>query len=297
MAFRLRKNESASAGVRRVAREVLDDAVERAGAGRGSEEGVHEVRKGLKKFRALLRLVREEIGEDVYDRENAAARDLGRKLSAARDASVRVSALEKLRKETPQDFPERGGEVLRKRLVSRRRAAIRRLRGAALAAIRRDIGQLRRRVRIWPLSKAGYACLEPGLKRLYGQGKKRSAEAYESGADDTFHEWRKRAKDLRYHAELLEPLWPEVMKEVEKALHDLTDLLGDDHDLSDLRRVLTSSPRLTRGAGGVGGLVELIDRRRSRLQADARPVAARIYGEKPRAFSARVATYWDAWRS
>ena len=298
MGFRLRKNQSAGAGVRRVARELIDEAVERIDGKKGSsEENVHEVRKTLKKLRSVLRLVRDELGEDVYDRENNAARDLGRKLSAARDASVRVSALEKLREKSPEDFPERGVAPIVRRLVSRRRAAMRRARRSVLPAIGRELKDARRRVRTWALSKEGFDCLEPGLRRIYRQGKKGESVAYASSADDDFHEWRKRAKDLRYHVELLEPVWPEAMKDVAKTLHDLTDLLGDDHDLSDLRRVLTSSPRLTRGAGNVGRLVELIDRRRSRLQAEARPIGARIYGEKPRAFSARMGAYWEAWRS
>ena len=297
MGFRLRKNESASAGVRRVARELIDGTVKRVRDRKGDpEETVHELRKDLKKFRAMIRLVRGELGEDAYGRENVAARDLGRKLSAARDASVRLSALKKLREKFPEELSDRSVAPIRKRLGARRQAAMRRARGS-LAAIGRDLAKLRRRIRSWPLSKPGFACLDPGIRRTYRQGKKSQAEAYASSADDAFHEWRKRAKDLRYHVELLEPVWPEALKDVEKALHDLTDLLGDDHDLVDLRRALTSSPRLTRGAAKVESLLELIDRRRSHLQAEARPLGARIYGEKPRGFSARLESYWDAWRS
>jgi predicted GTPase len=87
------------------------------------------------------------------------------------------------------------------------------------------------------------------------------------------------------------------MKDVEKTLHDLTDHLGDDHDFADLRRVLTTSPKLTEGADGVATVIELIDRRRSELQASARPIGARIYSEKPRAFASRIESYWNAWRS
>src|SRR5215471_7522066 len=295
MGFRLRKNESASAGVRRVARELIDGAIERIGDRKADfEETVHEVRKELKKLRAILRLVRGELGDEAFDRENTAVRDLGRRLSRARDATVRIGVLGRLREAFPEDFPPRGTGPLSRRLVARRQAALALLRrGRELGAIATELRVLRRRVRTWPLSKGDYGVLEPGLGRIYGQGKKRLAEAYAAATDEAFHEWRKRAKDLRYHVELLEPVWPEVLKDVEKSLHELTDLLGDDHDLGDLRRVLTSSPRLTRGALGVGRLVELIDRRRSRLRADARPLGARIYGEKPRAFSERIGTYWD----
>jgi CHAD domain-containing protein len=299
MGFQVKKNESASAGVRRIARELADEAVDLIeNKKEDPEDTIHELRKQLKKFRAVLRLVRGELGDEVYKRDNVAARDLGRKLSPARDAGVRVSSLESLQKTYPKEFPAEEMAPIRKRLEMRHRAAVRRVGGGpALPAIARELKALRRRVRAWPLAKEGYPCLEPGLRRVYRQGKKGEADAYVSGSDEAFHEWRKRAKDLRYHVDLLEPVWPEVMPNVEKTLHKLTDCLGDDHDLSDLRRILTTSPRLTRGSKSVTRVLELIDRRRSELQAEARPIGARIYCEKPKAFSARVGFYWDAWRA
>jgi CHAD domain-containing protein len=297
--FQVKKNESASAGVRRIARELVDHAVELIEKKKADPaETIHELRKQLKKFRAVLRLVRGELGGEVYKRDNVAARDLGRKLSPARDAGVRVSSLESLQKTYEKDFPAEGMASIRKRLVTRHRAAVRRVGvDSTLSFIARDLKALRRRVRTWPLAKEGYPCLEPGLRRVYRQGKKSEADAYVSGSDEAFHEYRKRAKDLRYLVDLLEPVWPEVMQDVEKTLHKLTDCLGDDHDLSDLRRILTTSPRLTRGSRDVTRVLELIDRRRSELQAEARPIGSRTYCEKPKAFSARIGFYWDAWRS
>src|SRR4030095_12488027 len=87
-------------------------------------ETVHELRKRLKKMRAVLRLVRDELGEEVFDRENGVLRDLGRKLSPARDATVRVSALDLLRKEKGRGLSSRDFSPLRKRLVARRHAAV-----------------------------------------------------------------------------------------------------------------------------------------------------------------------------
>jgi len=299
VAFRLKKNEGASAGVRRIAREEIDKAIELLDdRGEAPAETVHELRKRLKKMRAVLRLVRDELGNDVFHRENRLLRDLGRKLSTARDAAVRVSALDQLRKKRGRDLSPEDVTPLRKRLVARRRAAVRRVRnGATLPGFARELRGMRRRVRAWPLSKPGFACLEAGLRRSYRDGKRSEAQAYAMQTDEAFHEWRKRAKDLRYHVELLVPAWPEVMEDVERELHHLTDRLGDDHDLADLRRTLKGSQRLARSSRHPDRLFEGIAKRRSELQADARPMGARIYAEKPKVFSARMADYWDAWRS
>jgi len=297
VAFRLKKNESASAGIRRIAREAVDDAIELLkDPNADPRETVHEVRKELKKIRALVRLVRDELGEEVYRRENGVLRDLGRRLSPARDAVVRVSALDELRKKEGRRLPARDVAAVRRRLVSRRRAAVRRVRAAALhSELERELRGLRRRVRAWPLTEPGFGCLERGLRRAYRDGKRSEAEALTARTDEAFHEWRKRAKDLRYHAQLLEPAWPRLMKDFEREMHDLTDRLGDDHDLADLRRTLEHSPRL-RGAVRLERVNDRIAHRRSELQADARPLGARIYAEKPRLFSKRIESYWDAWR-
>ena len=299
MGFKLKKNESASAGIRRVVREEIDESLDLVKKGPADPEtAVHELRKHFKRIRAVLSLVRDELGEEVYARENGALRDLGRRLSSARDASIRVSALDRLREAYENDFPADGIATVKTRLAARRGAALRPLRRRpAFSAIGRDLNALRRRIPAWPIRKAGFDGLASGLRRIYRQGRESEDRAYTSRTDEDFHEWRKRSKDLRYGAELLEPLWPETMKEVEQALHDLTDRLGDDHDLAELRKTLSASPKLVEGAHGVGTLLELIDRRRAELQVAARPLGELLYAEKPAPFTRRIESYWNTWRS
>jgi len=43
-------------------------------------------------------------------------------------------------------------------------------------------------------------------------------------------------------------------------------------------------------------LILLIDQRRNQLQAKAAAPGARIYAEKPKAFTNRMQTNWEAWR-
>src|SRR5450756_989564 len=60
-------------------------------------EAVHEVRKALKRWRALLRLLAHPLGEQA-DQMRAEARELMRALSGARDAQSALDALHGLRK-------------------------------------------------------------------------------------------------------------------------------------------------------------------------------------------------------
>ena len=62
----------------------MDDAIDqlRGEAGTEPAEAIDEARKDVKKIRSALRLVRDEIGDDVWRRENDHYRDVARKLSS-----------------------------------------------------------------------------------------------------------------------------------------------------------------------------------------------------------------------
>ena len=75
MAFRLRPGEAGS-GVQRVvveqvARSMRSLISAAAGSDDEFDDGVHDVRKRLKRVRAVLRLAREPLGDDRYRAENA----------------------------------------------------------------------------------------------------------------------------------------------------------------------------------------------------------------------------------
>lgn len=65
MAYRLRPGEPVSDGLRRSAREQLDQAIDELSTRVGDDpvDAVHEARKALKKARSLLRLGRATLGE------------------------------------------------------------------------------------------------------------------------------------------------------------------------------------------------------------------------------------------
>src|SRR5882762_4635468 len=73
------------------ARAVLDDTT-KAGAA-----AVHDYRKAMKRWHALLRLLEPILGEDAQ-RLRHEARDLARQLSGARDAKSAIEALDDLAK-------------------------------------------------------------------------------------------------------------------------------------------------------------------------------------------------------
>mgnify|MGYP003780078465 CR=1 FL=1 len=111
--------------------------------------------------------------------------------------------------------------------------------------------------------------------------------------DANFHEWRKRVKYLWYHVRILEASWPPVMAALTSELDVLGDLLGEDHDLADVRGLLMRRPE----AAGHDVLLGLITQRQKELRKAALPLGRRIYAEKPGAFTARLERYWNVAQS
>src|ERR1700730_2120460 len=91
--FTLLPGERLADGLRRMALGQLDLAIELLAGedgGKPGEKAVHETRKALKRLRALLKLLEDELGEQIFARETAVLREAGRRLAAARDAEVLV---------------------------------------------------------------------------------------------------------------------------------------------------------------------------------------------------------------
>lgn len=284
-AYRLHPDEEAADGIRRIARGQLDLARDQLDgeAGGDLETAVHEGRKALKRLRALVRISRDALGDEAYRRENSTFRDTGRRLTDARDAAVMVQALDALAARYRDELDDDAFAGLREALASEAHAAAARLdrdEGDVHAA-RGALEAARRRVAGWPLPQdGGVAVLEPGFERVYRRGRKALKAARRERDTDSFHELRKRAKDLWHAAQVVRPAAPKEMKKLARRAHALSDALGDDHDLAVLRSAARER-HATLAPGELALLEGLIARRRKRLQSKALARGRRVYARRP----------------
>jgi CHAD domain-containing protein len=261
-------------------------------AGAVPQEGaIHEIRKAIKRLRALMRLLRGELGEEVYAREDRALRDAGRALAGARDAEVMLATLDDLIARDPRRLAgRRGVRRLRARLESERERARRSMRDdrqtrtAALDSLR----ACRARVSAWELAdRGGVRLLEPGVREIYRQGRSRHRRAARRGGRDLrrMHAWRKRVKDLRYASEAIDSRETRG-GELARRADELAEALGEDHDLG----VLDAWVREQRRGGrrsvrrDAKALRRTISRRRRRLQRRALRKGERLYRARPKKF-------------
>jgi CHAD domain-containing protein len=285
--YKLKEGEAVPRGIARIARGRIDHAIDELEGRTGSspEEAVHEARKDMKKLRAVVRLVRAEIGDNVYRRENACFRDAGQELSGVRDADVMLATLAKLE----QEIPEAAAGHLRQALEAHKLRTAAGTRGQASVQVVEILTTARRRIGRWPLDEDGFEAVAGGLERIYRRGRKDFRTARAEPTTENLHEWRKRVKDLWHHLTILRTAWPPVMDALADEAHALSEHVGDDHDLAVL--LLWAEEHAPASAAAIAGPV---DRRREELQAGAFELGARLYADKPGAFMRRLEGWWGA---
>ena len=290
--FRLREGERVPDGIERIASGQLDLSIERLDGHTDEDLGtaVHEARKSFKRLRATVRLARDVLGDDVYRRENIAFRDAGRRLAGTRDNQVVLETLDALSERHPSEAPQAGFVGFRETLALEHAAAQRRLRdGDAVAAVLSELHQARARVPAWPLQHEALDALAPGFKRIYRRGRGAYRTARREPSSENLHELRKRVKDLWYAAQIVRPASPKRMKRLARAAHELSDLIGEEHDLAILEERASERRDRFDDERTVAALGTLIERRRDELRREAISLGARLFRKKPRKVAARIA--------
>ena len=296
MAYRFKHGETIPQSVKRIAREEISAAIGqlRGRAGAPADQSVHEVRKSLKKTRALLRLVRPHLGE-FYSDENVRLRDTGQKLSELRDAGALLGVLDNLRKR-PHAAAAQSFTKVRRVLTQQKRdlegaVETRRLKPELTSTLR----QAQNSIRYWPLEIEGFDAIEAGLEQTFRNGRRAMAKACKTGRREHFHEWRKRVKDHWYQVRLLQKVWGGVMVAYEQSLKDLEDALGEDLNLALLEERVKALASQNGHSVKAPGLDKTINAARKEYRDRALEIGERIYAAKPREFTRQIKRLWKVW--
>ena len=288
MAFEIRLQREVAAEIRRVAREEVDRAIAALdGAREGRFKGVHDARKRFKAIRALLRLVAGRLGP-TFRRENRWYRDAARQLAAVREAQASLETLDRLtgaedatlRRKLEARYSARGGLQFRDANV--------------LAGLIKGLVEARERISGWPLAGEGFEVIETGLRATYRRGRKGLRRAVRGASATALHEWRKDVKYHRHHLELLVGLGPDVLAGAAGTARRLGDLLGDHHDLHQLRALLSRSPELAGSEHERESVLAAAELRAGELETRAIAVGGLVYEEKPGRFAGRMRANWDS---
>jgi CHAD domain-containing protein len=236
------------------------------------------------------------VFEDTYQVENAHFRDAARILSEARDAATLIESLDALVRRFPDERDQMS--QLRVLLVERldqvtASPAV----GERLDRFRSSMREARVRIVDWSMNDDDpIAALGTGFKNTYGRARKAMLVARAEPTNEHVHEWRKQVKYHRYHVALLKDIWPPVLKGRRSAVKELTDLIGDDHDLAVLAETLNEETQRFRSREIVERFSDLCDARRRELQVWAFLEGRKLFTDKPKDWKHRVERWWRAWK-
>jgi CHAD domain-containing protein len=280
MAYHLKSSESVPEGIKRIVKREFESASDQlSGENQGDVDvAVHQARKSIKKIRAVLRLLRAELG-GAYGPQNKKLQAAGRKLSEVRDAAVMIEVFDKLTHKYPDELSQGASDLIRRRLAARKRQVDKEAKASDLfGKVSSALHACVKRVEKWPLQLDGFAAIAPGIETTFRRARKAMKHARKHPEPENFHQWRKRVKDHWYQTRLLSNLPGHSIQLRERDLKKLEAWLGDHHNFAVLREKIIGQP----------GLASMIDQYQTELRANALALGEQIYGEQPRQFKRRM---------
>jgi CHAD domain-containing protein len=206
-------------------------------------QDVHATRLALKRLRSIWHLIRSSVLGPTACEENQKLREAAAWLAQPRDAVIAREALAALLAEDILPNQRAAIVAIQDRLEAQGSAPAAPCDAdAALRHVEPVLRQTLAALRQTHLAGDGWPALAPGLTHTVTRLHRACARARARGRDEDFHEWRKLIKRAQFQFELIRPAWPKRLRPAIKALRELGDKLGDDHDLFILRQRLTAAP-------------------------------------------------------
>jgi CHAD domain-containing protein len=254
---------------------------------RSQQKAVHDFRRAMKQWRALMRLLQPFVPDATVLRQQA--RDHARSLSRARDSQSALNAFDDLTKKTVA-LSARSAATIRSRIEGMRgneEEAV--LTEELREAIFGWLDTTTEAVDQWPLDPIDFSAIAAQLTAGYREARRRIPEDWSQATAEDLHELRQRVVDHRYQMELVEPLWPRHGRMWTQEAERLRDRLGRCQDLEILKRFTAPHQPL---AHWRARLAPACAERTGALAHRAARIASRLFAEKPKAFRRRLETLW-----
>jgi CHAD domain-containing protein len=249
---------------------------------------VHDLRKSLKRWRAILRLITPMVGDEA-ELMRLEARDLAREMAAARDGQAAQEALADLRDSFPNLSP-RSRATIAERLAHIGASAAIGLTPVRKARIDDMWTRAAAAVERWPFERFDRGEAVAQLTAFYRRVCAAIPHDWSNASPEALHRLRQRVVEHRYQMELADPLWPKLMRVWVSEAQRLRDRLGAHHDLVILQRMTEPHQPLARWRSQ---LKPLIAERQAAHVAAAKRLTGRLFAEKSKAFRQRLASLWE----
>jgi CHAD domain-containing protein len=282
MSYELRLDKPLGRDLRRLFRQQIDEGLRLArGEKQPNDTLVHDLRKHLKKTRAVLFLVRNRLGTGAFRRQDRRLRNVGRLTREIRDAEVRLQTMQQLQDATRHHYLSyQKIEKLLAAELENFRAAFGDWETNALRCLERA----RKVSNKWRTGGCKKKHVRRAMQRTYKAGRKALATVREDPSVTKIHELRRQVKLLGYQVSVIRPWNRLVIGEAQKELVDLGHLLGRFHDLTILADRLRLERRERHWGKQDDELLAVIESSEMALRRDGIELAGRFFAERPRKF-------------
>lgn len=286
----------------RVLVEELTSAIEACDAHgsweiRRRSEAIRRARKALKRFRAVLDLLKGSIPADEHESMRIAARDFGRRLSPLRDRDVVLELL----------------DALDEQVTGRRRREAVRMVGAVLSAakalpatrdhredeavideVRHGLEELSKRVASVDFDAVDRDSVIDRFDRAWRHVRHRFHDDVDEDDDlSTLHENRKRVIRLQLGLAAIRGVNPVAIRRDIRAMKEVASALGRDRDLSMLEAMIVEHADRFPDVDARRRIETEISDRRRRLQRDAVRSGRDASRRPPAKFRRRLEDWWS----
>ncbi len=255
---------------------------------------IHATRKALKRCRSILRLARPGLSGKTFSTHDRAFRDIARLLSHDRDREVMTETLRLLAAKSAGDDKA----ALLAGLDELNRINLNGVAHLATEeAIARAVALLQqqdRAIHRLTIKKARIRTLAEGFAATYAEGRKALKAAYRINDDEAFHTFRKALQHHWRHCQLLVPAWPDLMNVRISAARDLSQLIGNDHDLSLVIAHFKTAASSALDEEVRTRIVTAAKAEQAQLRAEVKPLARRLYALDPADMERQIIHLWPA---
>ncbi len=291
--FTIDNQEELQEGLIRVLKEQYAFVSMQASIPNNIDKSVHEIRKALKRIRAVLRLVRWDIGEELFQSENRCFRDLNRQLSVLRDHYVVISYLAENFEADELHIPEEGFIRLVNHLNTKKEAELKRLiTNQTLESIKEQMELATADLKIYPFEFLGPHTIQQGVTNVYNQCLAKMAETQLKLDDHPLHELRKRVKYLLNQMNLMQEVWPDFFITYSISLKNASDFLGNDHNLAEMISLIEKLPGSIIKEADKHGLITGFKTEREHIHRELWPLLGKLFAEDTASFVKRITSYW-----
>jgi CHAD domain-containing protein len=291
MPYRFKLDESIKNGFRRIAREQIELAVSSLDSAGNPAASVHASRKALKRLRALIRCCTPALGAKTARKHDVAIRDIARLMSAHRDRDVLHNTLGRLEDELGISAMK-AFQPLRARLAigpEETSEPLNTILHDQIVTLLRERGE---KINKTGIKGRNFSQAIAGIEADYRKGQKALKAAYAKPCDEAMHELRKAVQTHWRQMALLSRAWPEEFAARVAASRELSQLLGDDHDIAVVKLAAAELALADRSL-----ICGFCEQRQSEIRADVEHRSHRLFAEPAVAFGRRMEATWRAGRS